>query len=182
MDTALSMAATTYHKTTHRAHKMTQNLVYKTAEPWNLKSLSTDGVFKGFASTPHKDSHNDIVRNGAFRHTLNTWRKTGRWPHLLWQHQMDKPIGEFSDMEERSDGLLVTGRLLLSIQKGQEAYELLKRGIIKGLSIGFQPTLARYNPAQKAREIFQVRLVEVSLVTAPANPMAQVHSVKTLFN
>jgi len=148
--------------------------------PLELKALSCEGVFEGYASTyDNKDSHQDVMRPGAFRRTLSQFRSQKKWPHLLWQHKQDEPLGMFEDIIENPKGLYVVGRLLLELQRAREAYALMKQGIISGLSIGFYPVLSRYQAAQKARHIFQVNLVEISLVTIPANAKARVHHVKS---
>lgn len=144
----------------------------------DLKSLSQEGFFEGYASTSEVDSYRDVVKPGAFRFTLAEWKKRGKLPFLLWQHEMKHPIGYFLSMEETARGLYVKGALLLNVQQGYEAYVLLKKGVINGLSIGFQPVIARHNSRQNVREIFQVRLVEISVVSIPANQSARVYSVK----
>lgn len=143
-----------------------------------LKSLDTEGIFEGYASTHHTDQHNDVLKPGAFRRTLAVWRKKQKWPFLLWQHQMTSPIGTFVDVVEKEDGLYVKGRLLLKVQRAYEAYVLLKNGVINGLSIGFRPVTSRFNKMLNVREFFQVELMEISIVTVPANPYARVSRVK----
>ena len=145
---------------------------------FEVKSLSSEGFFEGYASTYHIDKHGDMIRPGAFRHTLKHWRQAGKWPLLLWQHDMKTPLGAFTYMEENNHGLLVRGLLELEVQAAREAYVLLKKRIISGLSIGFENVLSRFNPQKRVREIFQVKLREVSIVTLPANPMAGVACIK----
>ncbi|WP_233417514.1 HK97 family phage prohead protease [Wolbachia endosymbiont of Brugia malayi] len=60
-------------------------------------------------------------------------------------------------------------RLLLGIQKSEEAYLILKTGVINnGLSIGY---IVRYNIDHESRALVlkQVELQEVSLITFLAN-------------
>ena len=60
---------------------------------------------------------------------------------------------------------------MLDVQQGKEAYSLMKAGILEGLSIGFYPLIAsKRTRASQIRKIFQVDLVEISLVTQEANP------------
>lgn len=140
--------------------------------------LSENGFFSGYASTYHLDSAQDMIRPGAFRHTLSHWKKKGKNPPLLWQHDLSQPIGVFKTIYEDDTGLFVEGQLLLELRQAQEAYVLLKNSSISGLSIGFENVLSHYNPEKKAREIFQVNLVEISIVTRPANHRAEVRNVK----
>ena len=89
------------------------------------------------------------------------------------------PIGVWSKLEQDEHGLLVEGRLS-DTPRGNEAYTLLKDKALGGLSIGY---VARdFTPGKKAgdprRTLTDVELLEVSLVTFPANGLARVDSVK----
>ena len=66
------------------------------------------------------------------------------------------------------------------MEMAQEAYELMKVGAIKGLSIGFNPTVKEYDDNKKVRYIKEVDLWEISLVTFPANTRAKVTVVKAI--
>ena len=141
-----------------------------------LKSLDEAGRFAGYASVFNiVDSQRDIVLPGAFAQTVR-----GRAGEIkfLWQHQPDEPIGILETLFEDARGLYVEGRLLLSIQRGLEAYNLLKAGAISGLSIGYSPVRYTIDPDTGIRRLSQVSLFEVSLVTFPANDAANVTVVK----
>ena len=99
---------------------------------------------------------------------------------LLYQHKSDMPIGVFDSIKEDEHGLRVKGRLALKTQAGAEAYELMKMGALKGLSIGFKvnPEKVSYDRRSNKRIIKEVDLMEVSLVTFPMNPKAMIRSVK----
>lgn len=143
--------------------------------PLEVKSLEAQGSFCGYASVFHvTDWCRDQVLPGAFEATLKDWQKKGKWPFLLWQHQLDQPIGYWTHLQEDEKGLWVKGQLLLELQQAREAYALMKAGVLEGLSIGFKPIVAKKDAGQRIRKIFQVALVEVSLVTVPANPEATI--------
>jgi len=72
----------------------------------------------------------------------------------------------------------VEARLLLDVQKGREAYSLLKNNAISGLSIGYKVKDSIYDYDTGLRLIRKIELYEISLVTFPANEMAQVVGVK----
>jgi len=87
-------------------------------------------------------------------------------------------------MEEDSKGLRLQGKLALNTKRGRDTYELLKmkpRPALDGLSIGYRCTDYELHkvgsPAR--RTIKAVDLVEVSLVTFPANTRARVTGVKS---
>ncbi len=144
------------------------------SHPLQIKSLGVDGSFEGYASTYQVDSERDQIVPGAFRHTLSHWKQRNRWPLLLWQHHLDQPIGLWTHLEEDSQGLKAQGVLLMDLPMAKTAYALIKAGALDGLSIGFRLVTARVCPQTRVRKIYQVDLVEVSLVSLPANEGARV--------
>jgi HK97 family phage prohead protease len=146
--------------------------------PLLLKSLDVDGRFAGYASVfGVVDNQRDIVMNGAFRQSIA--ERAGEIK-LLWQHAQDEPIGYFTTMFEDEQGLYVEGQLMLELERGREAYALLKQGVVKGLSIGYSPVRYRLDPDNGVRQLQAVDLWEVSLVTFPANAQAGVTVVKSM--
>lgn len=143
-----------------------------------IKALSEDGRFAGYASVfDVTDSQRDIMRPGAFKTSLNL----RKYPvQLLWQHQWESPIGVLEQVFEDKHGLYVEGRLLLDVARAKEAHALLKAGAIRGMSIGYTVKKARRDADTGARELLEVELWEVSLVTLPANEAAQVTVVKSV--
>lgn len=141
-----------------------------------LKSLNEAGRFTGYASVfDVVDNQKDIILRGAFTHTLQARKGDIK---LLWQHQMDEPIGTLETLMEDKRGLYVEGRLLLSIARAREAYDLIKAGALSGMSIGYTPKKHRFNPKTGVREIYEVELWEISLVTFPANSAASISAIK----
>ena len=143
---------------------------------FEVKSIDEEGVFEGYASIfDVVDTQNDVITKGAFSRSL----REGADVKLLWQHKIEEPIGNFIQLTEDSRGLFVKGKLLLSLQKAREAYELLKTGAIAGMSIGYSVAKAEYDDINNIRVISDLDLFEVSLVTFPANEKALITSVKT---
>jgi HK97 family phage prohead protease len=139
-----------------------------------VKALGDAGSFSGIASTyGNLDLQDDVVDQGAF--TKSLFEKNGEFP-LLWQHDQTNPIG-LVKARDSIRGLEVTGELALETAKGAEAYALLKRGIVKGLSIGYDLIKKAYRNG--ARHLQEIRLHEIYLVTIGANPLAQVATVKS---
>ncbi len=150
-----------------------------------IKFDATEGdvaTFSGYGSIfGNIDNGRDMVMPGAFKDCLKS-KKPGAIK-MLWQHDASQPIGAFDEMAEDNKGLLCKGRLLLSIQKAREAYELMKAGIVSGLSIGFQTQKESYDTEKSGRayrKIEKADLWEVSLVTFPMNPKATVTAVKQM--
>lgn len=137
------------------------------------------GTIEGYGSVfGVKDGYGDIVKPGAFTESLGEWRAKGRLPKMLWQHEADEPIGRWTDMVEDEFGLRCRGQLLLSLPKAQQAHEMLKAGLIDGLSIGFQTVERSWNDQEQVRFLEKVKLWEVSVVTFPANEASTVSGVK----
>lgn len=142
-----------------------------------LKSIGPDGRFAGYASVFSViDNQRDIMMHGAFRETLQNRKSQVK---LLWQHQFEEPIGTVEALFEDTRGLYLEGRLLLNVNRGREAYALLKAGAVSGLSIGYSPVRYVIDADSGVRRLQEVELWEVSLVTFPANPDALVTVVKS---
>lgn len=146
-----------------------------------LKELTEDGRFSGYASTfgGDPDSYGDIIAPGAFAASLARGGYGGNGIKMLWQHDTDDPIGVWSVVREDMKGLYVEGQLALGVQKGREAYELLKIGAINAMSIGFRVMKYSEDREAETRTLEEIDLYEISLVTFPANTNATVMSVKT---
>jgi len=139
-------------------------------------------VFSGYGSIfGNVDNGRDMVMAGAFAESIEA--KGTRGVKLLWQHDPSQPIGTWTAIEEDRKGLKVSGKLLLTVQKAREAYEMMKAGILDGLSIGYRVMKESYDTDKKIggyRKIEKADLWEVSLVTFPMNPKATVTAVKTM--
>lgn len=149
--------------------------------PFEVKAVEEDGTFEGFGSIfGNVDSYKEIVAPGAFAESLAGWKAAGRLPPVLWQHRSGEPIGPYLSMEEQAVGLHVKGQLLVNdVQRAKEARALMKAKAVNGLSIGFVTREDSYDRVSGIRTLKKVDLWEVSVVTFPANPAAQISSVKS---
>ncbi|HEV2865823.1 MAG TPA: HK97 family phage prohead protease [Allosphingosinicella sp.] len=130
--------------------------------------------FAGYAALfDRPDRGGDVVRAGAFERSLK--RGPAGVP-LLWQHEPSRPIGRLEYLKEDRRGLRVIARLSEG-SAGREAAALLKEGAVRGLSFGYR---VRAASGQAPRELTELDLVEVSLVTLPMQPKARVHAVEAL--
>ena len=149
--------------------------------PFEIKAVSDDGLFTGYASVFEElDSYRDVVKPGAFQKSLADWAEKNRKVPILWQHNGSAPIGVYTEIREDSVGLYVEGRLNLDVQQGREAYALLKQGALSGISIGYSVVRDETDSKSGVRRLFEVRLYEASLVTFPAADSARVQNVKAL--
>lgn len=146
---------------------------------FDLKAAGEDGLIEGYGSVfGVKDAYADIVAAGAFGETLAAHKAAGTMPAMLWQHDTAEPIGVWTDMVEDEKGLRVKGQIVMETERGKAAHALLKKGALRGLSIGFVSKEWSYDRESDIRTLTKVDLWEVSLVTFPANGKAMVDSVK----
>ncbi|MEM0923456.1 MAG: HK97 family phage prohead protease [Pseudomonadota bacterium] len=134
----------------------------------------TDGRIHGYASLfGEADQNGDVVMPGAFAASLAALARAGRKVKFLWQHDPTCPIGVWSEVAEDGRGLLVTGEILAKVSHGTDALALLEAGAIDGLSIGYRTIRAEPNPETGGRNLHEIDLWEVSLVTFPMLPTAR---------
>jgi len=143
---------------------------------FKVKALDSDSrTFEGFLSTYGTvDADNDRVLKGAFTRSL---RASLVGVPLCWAFRADEPIGR-AQVIDTPKGLKITGKLAEGVRRADEIYQLLKDGVVKGLSIGFKTLKSRMDG--DIRELIELRLFEASLVIFPSNPEATISSVKQL--
>jgi HK97 family phage prohead protease len=149
--------------------------------PFELKALSDAGTFSGYGSVfGVKDSYDEIVAPGAFAASLAAQKAAGRFPAMLWQHRSAEPLGVYTSMAEDDIGLKLDGKLAMKTVRGSEAHSLMKMGAISGLSIGYITRDDSYDAKTGVLTLKKLDLMEVSLVTFPANDAARVQGVKNI--
>jgi len=163
----------------------------KLHKEFQLRELKFDGAsedmtFSGYGAVfGNVDAYGDVIAPGAFADSLAKAQETGRYPAMLAQHDAwENPVGVWTTLAEDGTGLKVEGKLA-DTPKGRELYALMKmtpRPAIDGLSIGFRPVewSMREKPEDPRRTLKKIDLVEVSIVTMPANERARVAAVKNI--
>lgn len=145
-----------------------------------IKSVDEDKrIVRGIATTPEVDRVGDIVDplGVKFKNPLA----------FLWQHQHDKPIGTVKfgtptekgiDFEaeithpDKVDSASLKERL-------QEAWDSIKTGLVRAVSIGFRPI--EYSFMENGGIRFsETEVYELSAVTIPANSGALISAVKSI--
>lgn len=126
--------------------------------------------FAGYAALfGTRDSGGDLIRAGAFARTLAA--RSGPVP-LYWQHRADLRIGWVETIAEDERGL----RVVATIDNPDGgAGQALKRGAVTGLSFGY--AARRFVRRPEGRDLLDLELFEVSLVTQPMQHGARVHLV-----
>ncbi len=148
---------------------------------FEVKFQAESGQFEGYASVFNVvDSVRDSISPGAFRRCLAEMKSGQRLPPLLWQHDTAQPIGAWREMYEDSHGLYVKGDLFVAeIARAREAYKLMQEKVVNGLSIGYRVRQSHRDQKSGVRVLTDVDLLEVSMVTFPANDSARIMRVKS---
>lgn len=179
---------------------MKQMLYFQT----KMKAVEEKGdalVVSGYASTGDLDRGGDRVLPEAFTETVRDRASKSPIPMLL-QHDGDKVLGDWSEMEIDAKGLLCTGSVKYDID---DCKIKIKNGDLRGLSIGYrveeyeverEDGTTIYNSISGLcpcydvddmwnddciRIIKKIDLVEISVVSTPMNPYAFINSVKDFF-
>ena len=143
----------------------------------DLSAVEADGTFSGYASLFGKaDLGRDMVMPGAFRASLE--KRGAGGVRLLWQHDPNEPIGVWLDLREDGRGLAAKGRIFAEVARGREVLALMRAGAVDGLSIGYRTVKGRTDQKTGVRQLLEVDLFEISVVTFPMLPEARVESVK----
>lgn len=129
-------------------------------------------IIEGFASTPELDRGGDVMSPTGAKFVLPM--------PLLWQHQQDRPIGHVLTARVTDKGIHIRAKL----EKGvlpfiDEAWALIKSGLVRGLSIGWRP-LEMPEVTKGARHYKRWEWFETSTVTVPMNMSTTIAVVKSL--
>lgn len=148
---------------------------------WDTKAVKDDGLFSGYGSVfGVVDSYREIVAPGAFKNSLGELEAKGRALPILWQHRTGEPIGDWTSLVEDDTGLKGDGALWLEdAPYAKIAYRGMKAKAITGLSIGYYVRADSFDEKTRIRTLKEVELVEVSIVTVPANDAARIDAVKS---
>lgn len=131
--------------------------------------------FTGIATTPATDRMDDVVNPQGAQYTIPI--------SLLWQHDRMLPVGSIVSATPTKSGIEVRGKIPFVSEpeslreRLDEAWQSLKHGLVRGLSIGFRPL--EYEFMDNGGINFKKwEWLELSLVTIPANAEATITSVK----
>lgn len=151
-----------------------------------------DVVIEGFASTPDLDRHRDLVEPKAFEEAIEMYMKN---PVILYQHDGNKPVGVATAAKITGKGFWIRASI-----KDEDTKTKILDGRMRAFSIGYlalESTLQHEDGSpfnaekdsiwdpEMVRVIKKLDLVEVSIVSTPANGNALfsiAKSVKKFFN
>lgn len=141
-----------------------------------IKALGDTGSFSGYASIfGNVDFGGDVIERGAFKEIVTTKDNQVR---MLFQHDTRNPIGKASVIED-TKGLYFEGSLVLADPMARKSYEMIKAGVMDGMSIGYD---VLENGAEikdnGVRYLTRLKLWEISPVVFGMNELARIESVK----
>lgn len=149
---------------------------------YDVKAVAEDGAFTGYASVfGVVDSYNEVVAPGAFAESLADLNAKGRGLPILWQHRTGEPIGNWNMAELKEDGAGLSGAGELWLEESNYAriaYRGMKSRAITGLSIGYYVRDSSMDQKTGIRTLKALDLVEISVVTNPANDEARIDAIK----
>jgi len=132
--------------------------------------------FRGIATTPSVDRAGDIVEPKGAQFSLPI--------PLLWQHDAMDPIGWITSAKVTDKGIEVEGEIArveapasLS-DRLASAWSMIKSGLVRGLSIGFQPLESEKIPNSYSLRFLKWSWLELSAVTIPMNAEASIVAIK----
>lgn len=121
------------------------------------------------------DSYGDVIERGAFMKTLI--ERKGRIA-FCYQHDIWNPIGKIQEIAEDEKGLKIT----VKISDAEDDIQTkIKEGILQEMSIGYRTIGSREEivNGQTINHLTEIKLIEISLVTVAANPLAVIESMKS---
>ena len=135
-----------------------------------------EGIIEGYGATfsEHPDAYGDIIIKGAFKKTI----KENDNIVSLFNHNINEPIGK-PELSEDDKGLYTKINLVKGVQRADEVLRLVKAGVIKKMSIGYETIKSEM--VGDVRQLKEIKLYDVSPVVFPANLEAIIMSAKNLY-
>lgn len=145
---------------------------------FDVKSVHEDKrIIRGIATTPAVDRVGDIIEplGVTFKNPMP----------FLWQHQHDKPIGTVKFDTPTEEGIKFEAELPVIHEPGtlkdrvDEAWQSIKLGLVRAVSIGFRAIEYAFLDEGGIR-FLKTEVFELSAVTIPANEQAVMTSIKAM--
>jgi len=130
-------------------------------------------IIEGIASTPEVDSYRSVLEPEGAEFKLPL--------PVLYQHNARQPIGKVIDVKVTKAGI----RVRLQLAKSgvapfiDEAWSLIREGLIRGLSVGFDPIEETFDKSFGGIRYLKWKWLELSTVTIAANSEASMTSVRS---
>lgn len=124
--------------------------------------------------------HGFIPMPGAYRKAIEAHKAAGTAPLMLFNHEPDRVLGQWTSFAEDEKGLRVAGALNLALRGVREIYFAVRRGDVRGLSIGNagQPSDFKVAAAPGRPDILvEHPLSEISICAFPRCPVALIDDI-----
>lgn len=151
---------------------------YSTLQIKSVTDTDDERIITGIATTPSTDRDDDILEPTGAKFALPI--------PLLWQHNHNQPIGEVISATVTEKGIEIVAKIAKIADDGKlkdridEAWQSIKSGLIKGLSVGFKIKEYSYIENSWGLHIKEWEWWELSIVTIPANADSVITSVKQI--
>jgi HK97 family phage prohead protease len=154
---------------------------------WKATGPDT-GEVEGFASVfGNVDETGDVVMPGAFRKTIEDWRRASQPMPLIADHDLstDGVIGSITHLSEEPRGLRFKARFSRS-EKAQRIRQDIIDGHLRGTSFTYEAKSARPGKGQTiggkavGRFLDALRLFEITVTPFPMNALAGVTGAKAV--
>jgi HK97 family phage prohead protease/HK97 family phage major capsid protein len=149
--------------------KVTDKILYLTSQfkkdmPLPKAGDTIDSInIEGYANTTSVDRTGDIIPMPAWNTALENYLKN---PIILAYHDHDEPIGRMVDYRVDEQGLWVKARISAA---AEDVFNLIKDGVLTAFSVGFIIKDAMYDSVTDLFIIKELELLEISVVSVPAN-------------
>ena len=153
--------------------------VFHITSTFEKSNLEEDGsiTIKGLASTNALDRTGDIIDHNAWKEGgLDNY---GENPIILFNHDYNRPIGRAKYCDVTQNGLELEAKISKS---AGDIVDLIKDGVLGAFSVGFKVKDAEYNKETDGFFIKSAELLEVSVVSIPANQTATFSISKSFDN
>lgn len=154
----------------------------KTERAWStfeVKTVDEDArIIEGVATTPSTDRMGDVVEPMGAEFELPL--------PFLWQHDSRQPLGHVTKAKVTKDGITVTVKVMKIEESGRlkqrldEAWQSIKHGLVRGLSIGFRAKETAFIRETGGVHFLKWVWLELSAVTIAANQDASIQAIKAV--
>ncbi len=157
------------------------NIIYKEILFKGIEEKDENSIIiTGYPSTQDIDRVNDKMSPLAFAKSFKTYMNaTGS---IFYNHDWDNPIGKIISYSEPTDSepLEITAEIYKDAD--EKVFNRVKLGLVKSFSVAFFTTEYKNEKidGKSVQLIEEAELLDISIVTVPANPNANFYIVKSL--
>ena len=138
--------------------------LFQKSAPLPTSGETIDSIFiEGYANTTSVDRSGDVIPKTVWEKGLQNYLKN---PIILAYHDHDEPIGRMSEYKIEDKVLWIKARISAA---AEDVFNLVKDGVLTAFSVGFIIKDATYDSITDLFIIKELELLEISVVSVPAN-------------